>query len=183
MLNRSASLAIQQELSKPCMVNLISKGTHLVFSISQTNPWHQEKYCKHYTYCFQNSKFDQEIPQSHTADQPTAPRGRAKEHQQPQDTRNTAKGNSPNPTKMIAKPVRTPSNAQTNQDQTQNPHKPMEGTQNNESPTIKNPPQNGQQTKPAYTNVTWYCHLKNGRTQSLYRNLFLTVSKAVPEVI
>ena len=30
MLNRSASLA----MSKPCLVNLISKDTHLVFSIN-----------------------------------------------------------------------------------------------------------------------------------------------------
>ena len=33
MSNRSASLAIQQALSKPCLVNLISNDTHLVFSI------------------------------------------------------------------------------------------------------------------------------------------------------
>ena len=33
MLNRSASPAIQQAFSKPGMVNLISKYTHLVFSI------------------------------------------------------------------------------------------------------------------------------------------------------
>ena len=33
MLNRSASLAIQQAFSKPCMENLISKDTHLVSSI------------------------------------------------------------------------------------------------------------------------------------------------------
>ena len=32
---------------------------------------------------FQNvSEYDQEIPQSHTADKPTAPRGRATEHLQ-----------------------------------------------------------------------------------------------------
>ena len=30
MLNRSASLAIQQAFSKPWLVNLISKDTHLV---------------------------------------------------------------------------------------------------------------------------------------------------------
>ena len=33
MLNRLASLAIQQAFSKPCLVNLISKDTHLVLSI------------------------------------------------------------------------------------------------------------------------------------------------------
>ena len=33
MLNRSASLVIQHAFSKPCLVNLISKDTHLVFSI------------------------------------------------------------------------------------------------------------------------------------------------------
>ena len=32
MLNHSASLAFQQAFSKPCLVNLISKDTHLVFS-------------------------------------------------------------------------------------------------------------------------------------------------------
>ena len=31
MSNRSASPAIQQAFSKPCLVNLISKDTHLVF--------------------------------------------------------------------------------------------------------------------------------------------------------
>ena len=34
--NRSASLAIQQVFSKPCLVNLISKETHQVFSIYLT---------------------------------------------------------------------------------------------------------------------------------------------------
>ena len=32
---QEACLTIQQEFSKPCMVNLISKDTHLVFSVSQ----------------------------------------------------------------------------------------------------------------------------------------------------
>ena len=31
------------------------------------------------------SKYDQEIPQPHTADQPTAPKGRATEHKQSED--------------------------------------------------------------------------------------------------
>ena len=35
------------------------------------------------------SKHDQEIPQSHTADKPTVPCGRALEHLQSQDTRKT----------------------------------------------------------------------------------------------
>ena len=35
LLNRSASLAIQQAFSKPCLVNLISKDTHLGFSLNQ----------------------------------------------------------------------------------------------------------------------------------------------------
>ena len=33
MFNSSASLTIQQVFSKQCLVNLISKGTHLVFSM------------------------------------------------------------------------------------------------------------------------------------------------------
>ena len=33
MLNHSASLAIQQVFSKPCLLDLISKDTRLVFSI------------------------------------------------------------------------------------------------------------------------------------------------------
>ena len=33
MSNRSSSLAILQAFSKPCLVNLISTDTHLVFSI------------------------------------------------------------------------------------------------------------------------------------------------------
>ena len=54
MLNRSAeprdsttflkallgSLAIQQAFSKPCLVNLISKDTHLVFSLYNKNIYH-----------------------------------------------------------------------------------------------------------------------------------------------
>ena len=31
-------------------------------------------------FCPLNSEYDQDIPQSHTADQPTAPQGRATEH-------------------------------------------------------------------------------------------------------
>ena len=37
MSNHSASLAIQEAFSKPCLVNLISKDTHLVFSIYNIN--------------------------------------------------------------------------------------------------------------------------------------------------
>ena len=29
---------VEQAFSKPCLVNLISKGTHLVFSIRQSTP-------------------------------------------------------------------------------------------------------------------------------------------------
>ena len=35
MLNRLASLTTQQAFSKPCQANLISKDTHLVFSINK----------------------------------------------------------------------------------------------------------------------------------------------------
>ena len=35
------------------------------------------------------SEYGQEIPQTHTADQPMAPRGRAPEHQQSQDIKET----------------------------------------------------------------------------------------------
>ena len=38
MLNRSASLAIQHAFSKPCLVNLISTDTHLVFSMKRLGP-------------------------------------------------------------------------------------------------------------------------------------------------
>ena len=41
------------------------------------------------------SENDQEIPQSHTADQSTAPRGRATEHIQQQDIRKTIKEKQP----------------------------------------------------------------------------------------
>ena len=41
------------------------------------------------------SEYDQEIPQSHTAEQPTAPRRRATEHQQPQDITKTQKQSNP----------------------------------------------------------------------------------------
>ena len=39
------------------------------------------------------SEYDQEIPQSHTVDRPTAPRGRAVEHQQQQDLRQLKQSN------------------------------------------------------------------------------------------
>ena len=41
------------------------------------------------------SEYDQEIPQSHTADQPTAPWGRATEHIQSQDIQKTIKAKQP----------------------------------------------------------------------------------------
>ena len=37
------------------------------------------------------SKYDQEMPQSHTTDLPTVPQGRSKEQQQQCDTQNTIK--------------------------------------------------------------------------------------------
>ena len=66
--------------------------------------------------------FDQEIPQSLTADQHTAPIGRATEHQQPHDTKKTTKVKQPalsSPSEMIAKPERTLNTAQQNKNQTQ----------------------------------------------------------------
>ena len=41
------------------------------------------------------SEHDQEIPQVHTAEQPTAPQGRATKHLQPQDIRKTIKVKKP----------------------------------------------------------------------------------------
>ena len=39
MLNRSTSLAIQKAFSKSCLVNLIPKDTHLVFSVYISFTW------------------------------------------------------------------------------------------------------------------------------------------------
>ena len=64
-----------------------------------------------YKYELQNGpNMHQKIPQSHTADQPTAPWGRATEQQQSQNTK-----------EMITKLERTQSNAQQNMEETQNP--------------------------------------------------------------
>ena len=41
------------------------------------------------------SEYDQDIPQSHTVDQPTTPLGRAREHQQPQHIMKTIKVKQP----------------------------------------------------------------------------------------
>ena len=64
------------------------------------------------------SEYDQKIPQSHTADQPTAPRGRATRHQEDKQSKATSSLFS---IKMIAKLDRTHSNEQQNMEQTQNP--------------------------------------------------------------
>ena len=72
---------------------------------------------------------DQEIQQSHTADQPTAPRGRATEHYQSQDTRKTTKAKQPTLSlvKLIAKTRKDTKYMHTqNKDQTQNSHKQWE---------------------------------------------------------
>ena len=42
----SASLAMQQAFSRPCLVNLISKDTHLVFSISRQASRCQQAFSK-----------------------------------------------------------------------------------------------------------------------------------------
>ena len=42
----SASLVIQQVFSKPCLINLISKDTHLVFSISRQASQFNKRSCK-----------------------------------------------------------------------------------------------------------------------------------------
>ena len=49
MLNRSASLEIQQAFWKSCLVNLISKDTHLVISISWS---YSLTFCKSYSLTF-----------------------------------------------------------------------------------------------------------------------------------
>ena len=67
-----------------------------------------------------NSEYDQEIPQSQTADKPMVLWGR--DTQQSQDTRKTNKAiRSLFPIEMIAKLEWTQSNAQQNIDQLQNP--------------------------------------------------------------
>ena len=81
------------------------------------------------------SEYDQKIPQSHTADQHTAPRGRATRHQEDKQSKAT---NSLCPIKMIAKLPRAHSNAQQNMEQTQNPS--MGATISNGSTTIEPPP-------------------------------------------
>ena len=67
------------------------------------------------------SEYDQEIPQSQTADKPMAPRGRAT--QPSRDTRKTNQAKQPVlfPIKMIAKLEGTQSNVQQNIEQLQTP--------------------------------------------------------------
>ena len=84
------------------------------------------------------SEYDQEMPQSQTADTPMAPRGRAT--QQSRDTRKTNKA------KQIAKLEWTQSNAQQNIEQLQNPT--MGVTIDNVLTTTEPPPLNSQQLKP-----------------------------------
>ena len=61
------------------------------------------------------SEYDQKIPQSHTADQPTAPWGRTTRHQEDIQSKATT---TLFPIKMIAKLERTHSNVQQNMEQT-----------------------------------------------------------------
>ena len=84
------------------------------------------------------SEFDQEIPQSHTADNPVSPRGRAA--QPPRDTRRTnqAKQSAPLPTKTTAIPERTQNNARQNTEQIQTPT--MKVTIKKKPTTTKPPP-------------------------------------------
>ena len=51
--------------------------------IFQLNPYFRVRFNK------KVSEYDQELPRSHTADQPTAPRGRVTEQQQQQNIRKT----------------------------------------------------------------------------------------------
>ena len=81
------------------------------------------------------SEYDQKIPQSHTADQLTAPWGRATRHQEDKWSKATS---SLFPINTIAKLERKHSNVQQNMEQTQNPA--MEATINNESATTAPPP-------------------------------------------
>ena len=70
------------------------------------------------------SEYDQEIPQSHTADQPTAPRGRATEKNNIHKTseRKQSKASSSlYPMKIIAKLEKTQSSAHRNMEKTQGP--------------------------------------------------------------
>ena len=81
------------------------------------------------------SECAQKIPQSHTADQPTARWGRATRHQEDKKVKQSA---FLFPIKMIAKIERTHSNVQQNTEQTQNPT--MGATINNESTRTEPPP-------------------------------------------
>ena len=83
---------------------------------------------------YEKSEYDQKIPQLHTADQSTAPRGRATRHQEDKQSKETS---SLFIIKMIAKLERTHSNEQQNREQTQNPT--MGATINNESTTTEPP--------------------------------------------
>ena len=85
-------------------------------------------------YFLKNSEYDQEIPQSQTADKSVVPRERAR-HQEDKQSKATS---SPFPIKMIAKLDWTQRNAQQNTEQPQNPT--MGVTVNNESATTEPPP-------------------------------------------
>ena len=89
------------------------------------------------------SEYDQEIPQSQTADIPVASRLRAITRHQEDKSKATS---SLLPIKMVAIPEWTQSNAQKNTEQLQTPT--MRATINKKSTTTEPPPQNGQQPKP-----------------------------------
>ena len=80
------------------------------------------------------SEYDQEIPQSQSADKPVASWGRAR-HQEDKQSKATS---SLFPIETIAKLEWTPSSAQQNIEQLQNPK--MGVTINNESTTTEPPP-------------------------------------------
>ena len=94
--------------------------------------------------------YDQEMPQPHTANQSTSPRGIYREHEQSHDTKGNyskvksslslAPSISLFPSEIIAKQETTPSTAQQNKDLTQDSHKTMREKINNESTSTEAPP-------------------------------------------
>ena len=85
-----------------------------------------------------NSEYDQEIPQSQTADNPVAPRGRAAQPSRHQEDKLSKATSSLFPIKMIAILEWTQSNVQQNIEQLQTPT--MGVTINKKSTTTEPPP-------------------------------------------
>ena len=97
-------------------------------------------------YDIYNSEYDEEIPQSQTADKPVTSLGRASQQSHATTKTNKAKQPALSSSKMIAKIESTQCKAQQNIEQLQNPT--LGVTINISSTPTEPPPKNGEQPEP-----------------------------------